>query len=169
MMSNPDPDKISPCIWFNDNAEEAVKFYMSLFPDSKITNIKYCDEGEHKPAGSVTAIAFKLNGRKYIALNGGPEFPLTPAISLCVTCDSQEELDAFWGKFLEGGGKEGQCGWLTDKFGLSWQIIPSTLERMLHDEDGEKSGRVMRALMKMVKIDTAALEEAFNGVAEDSK
>lgn len=147
--------KITPFLWFNNNALEAAEFYVSLFKNSKIIDRPNDD-------APVTSVALILDGQELIAFNGGPHFTFTPAISLFVNCETQEEVDVLWNKFLENGGKESQCGWLNDKYGLSWQIIPSVLGKMLQDDDKEKSGRVMQAMLKMHKIDIALLQKAYD-------
>ena len=153
--------KITPFLWFNDNAEEAVKFYVSVFPKSSIlASTRYSEVGPG-PKGSVMTMEFELNGQRFVALNGGPTFKFTEAISFVVNCETQEELDKMWDKLLQGGGRPVQCGWLKDKFGLSWQIVPTALPKLLQDKDPEKSKRVMAALMNMVKIDIRALEDAL--------
>ena len=154
--------KIVPNLWFDTEAEEAAKFYTSLFKNSKITDISYFGEGGPRPAGMVLTVAFELDGQSFTALNGGPDFKFTEAISLLVNCESQEEVDDLWNKLLEGG-EESQCGWLKDRYGLSWQIIPTVLGELLQDEDAEKAKRVMEAMLKMVKIDIAALQAAYDG------
>ncbi len=155
--------KLSTCLWFNNNAEEAVQFYTGIFKDSKVKlTTRYGESGSNasgQPAGSVMTIVFELAGQEYLALNGGPTFQFTPAISIIVTCDTQEEIDHYWHS-LTSGGQEVQCGWLTDKFGLSWQIVPKALEEMMRG-DLKKSERVMAALMKMVKLDLATLKQAY--------
>ena len=152
--------KITPFLWFDGNAEEAVTLYLSVFKNSKITKVtRYGDAGPG-PKGSVMTIAFQLEGQDFIALNGGPMFKFTEAISFSVDCKSQQEVDELWEK-LSAGGQPGQCGWLKDKFGLSWQIVPSALVEMLQDEDAEKSKRVMQAMMQMRKIDIAGLRQAY--------
>lgn len=151
--------KITPFLWFDNNAEEAVNLYLSIFKDSKITKVaRYGDAGPG-PQGSVMTIAFQLEGQDFIALNGGPMFKFTEAISLSVDCKTQQEVDELWEK-LSAGGQPGQCGWLKDKFGLSWQIVPSALVEMLQDKDAEKSKRVMQAMMQMRKIDIVRLRQA---------
>ncbi len=152
--------KITPFLWFDNQAEEAANFYVSIFRNSKITAVSRYPEGARGPKGSVMTVEFELDGQKYIGLNGGPYYKLTPAFSLSVSCESQEEVDELYGKLLAGG-QESQCGWLTDKFGLSWQIVPTALPRLMKDKDPEKSKRVMAAMMKMKKIDIAALEHAY--------
>ena len=158
--------KISPCLWFDTQAEEAAKFYVSIFKDSKITTVaRYPDEGQEihgKEAGSVMTVAFELAGQSFVALNGGPHFKFDEAISFQVYCDCQDEVDHFWSE-LSAGGNEGPCGWLKDRFGLSWQIIPSALPRLLGDPDRQKANRVMQAMMQMGKIEVAKLEEAAAG------
>ncbi len=155
--------KIVPFLWFNDNAEEAINFYTSIFKDSKITKVtRYGDAGPG-PKGTVMSATFQLEGQDFYALNGGPHFKFTEAISLFVNCETQAEVDDLWGKLLAGGGKESQCGWLKDKYGLSWQIIPTILGRLLSDPDPEKAKRVMQAMLTMVKIDIAKLQAAYEG------
>ena len=152
--------KITPFLWYDNNAEEAVSLYISVFKNSKITDItRYGDAGPG-PKGSVMTIAFQLEGQDFIALNGGRMFKFTEAISLSVDCKTQQEVDELWEK-LSAGGQPGQCGWLKDKFGLSWQIVPSALVEMLQDQDAEKSNRVMQAMMQMRKIDVARLRRAY--------
>jgi len=152
--------KITPFLWYDNNAEEAVSLYISVFKNSKITDItRYGDAGPG-PKGSVMTIAFQLEGQDFIALNGGPMFKFTEAISLSVDCKTQQEVDELWEK-LSAGGQPGQCGWLKDKFGLSWQIVPSALVEMLQDQDAERSNRVMQAMMQMRKIDVASLRRAY--------
>ena len=158
--------KITPFLWFNDNAEEAVKFYTFIFKNSKIGKIaRYGEEGEKiagRPKGSVMTVEFQLEGQQFIALNGGPIFKFTEAISFVVNCETQEEVDYYWEK-LSAGGKEVQCGWLKDKHGLSWQIVPTVLGELLSDKDAAKSQRVMQAMLKMVKLDIKKLKQAANG------
>ena len=158
--------KITPFLWFNDNAEEAVKFYTSIFKNSKIGKIaRYGEEGEKiagRPKGSVMTVEFQLEGQQFIALNGGPIFKFTEAISFVVNCETQEEVDYYWEK-LSQGGKEVQCGWLKDKYGLSWQIVPTVLGELLSDKDAAKAQRVMQAMLKMVKLDIEKLKQAAKG------
>ena len=152
--------KITPFLWYDNNAEEAVNLYLSVFKNSKITKVaRYGDAGPG-PKGSVMTIAFQLEGQDFIALNGGPMFKFTEAISLSVDCKTQQEVDELWDK-LSAGGQPGQCGWLKDKFGLSWQVVPSILVEMLQDKDAEKSKSVMQAMMQMRKIDIARLRQAY--------
>ena len=154
--------KITPFLWFDDQAEEAANFYVSLFDNSKIVNIsRYGEEGPGVP-GKVMIVTFQLEGQEFIALNGGPQFKFNEAISLSVDCKSQEEVDRLWEK-LSDGGEEGQCGWLKDRYGLSWQINPAVLGEMLSDPDPEKSQRVMRAMLQMKKIDIDELRRAYVG------
>ncbi len=154
---------ITPFLWFDDKAEEAVKFYVSLFKNSKIGRItRYGAEGAEvsgRPKGTVMTVTFQLDGQEFMALNGGPHFKFTEAISLLVNCKTQEEVDELWEK-LSAGGEKGQCGWLKDKYGLSWQIVPTVLGEMLQDKDARKSERVMNALLKMNKIEIKALKRA---------
>jgi len=154
--------KITPFLWFNNNAEEAVDFYVSTFKNSKILEVSRYGEVGPGPKGSVMGITFQLEGQQFMALNGGPHFQFTPAISLFVNCETQEEVDQLWDE-LSAGGEEQQCGWLQDRYGLSWQIIPSILGEMLNDKDPAKSQRVMRAMLKMTKIDITGLREAYEG------
>jgi predicted 3-demethylubiquinone-9 3-methyltransferase (glyoxalase superfamily) len=158
--------KITPFLWFNDNAEEAVKFYTSVFKNSNIGKIARYDQAGEKasgrPAGSVMTVEFQLEGQEFVALNGGPMFKFTEAISFVVNCETQEEVDYYWEK-LSAGGKEVQCGWLKDKFGLSWQIVPTVLGELLSDKDAAKAQRVMQAMLKMVKLDIKKLKQAAKG------
>jgi predicted 3-demethylubiquinone-9 3-methyltransferase (glyoxalase superfamily) len=152
--------KIVPFLWFDDQAEKAANHYISIFPDSKVLSItRYGDAGPG-PKGTVMTVSFQLAGQEFIALNGGPQFKFTEAISLSVNCQTQEEVDELWEKLSEGG-EEGPCGWLKDKYGLSWQINPTALGEMLQDPDAEKSNRVMQAMLKMGKIDIAGLRRAY--------
>ena len=154
--------KITPFLWFDENAEEAITFYTSIFDNSKIVSMtRYGDAGPG-PKGTVMSATFQLAGQEFFALNGGPLFKFTEAISFFVRCDSQAEIDELWEKLSEGGEKQ-RCGWLKDKFGLSWQIIPPVLSELLSDKDGEKSTRVMEAMLKMDKIDINALKRAYAG------
>jgi predicted 3-demethylubiquinone-9 3-methyltransferase (glyoxalase superfamily) len=156
----PGKQKISTFLWFNDNAEEAARFYTSIFKNSKITNVaRYGDAGPG-PKGSVMTVNFELDGQEFVGLNGGPQFKFTEAISLLVNCETQKEVDELWAK-LTAGGQESQCGWLKDKYGLSWQIVPVALFKLLQDPDPEKSKRVMEAMLQMKKIDLSRLEHAY--------
>ena len=152
--------KITPFLWFNGQAEEAMKFYTSVFKDSKVGTIRRYGDAGPGPKGQVMTVTFQLGGQDFMALNGGPQFSFTPAISLFVNCDTQAEVDELWEK-LSAGGKKDRCGWLTDKFGLSWQIIPSALGQMLADPDPKRSTRVMEAMLRMDKIDIKGLREAY--------
>lgn len=156
--------KITPFLWFDNQAEEAVTFYTSIFNNSKIVSItRYGEEGAEasgRPKGTVMTIAFQLDGQEFAALNGGPHFKFTEAISFVVNCESQGEVDELWEKLSEGGEK-GQCGWLKDKYGVSWQIVPTVLGEMLQDKDPKKSEKVMEALLQMGKIDIKTLEQAY--------
>jgi len=151
--------KITPFLWFNDQAEEAMNFYTAIFKNSKIGSVSRYGEGGPGPQGSVMTATFQLDGQEFMALNGGPEFPFTEAISLFVNCETQAEVDELWAKLSEGGEK-GRCGWLKDKYGLSWQIVPSALGELLNAKDAEKSQRVMQAMLQMDKIDIAGLKRA---------
>src|SRR6266496_2738237 len=153
--------KITPFLWFDSDAEQAAKFYVSIFKNSRIKNVTRYGEAGPGPKGTAMSVTFQLEGQQFIALNGGPQFKFTEAISLLVNCDTQQEVHELWSK-LSAGGAEGQCGWLKDKFGLSWQIVPSALFRMLQDRDPEKAKRVMEAMLQMKKIDIARLEHAYN-------
>jgi len=151
--------KIAPFLWFDNQAEEAMKFYTSIFKNSKPGRITRYGEGAPQPKGTVMTATFQIEGQEFIALNGGPLFSFTPAISFMVHCETQEEVDDLWEK-LSAGGKKERCGWLKDKFGVSWQIIPTVLGKLLQDEDPEKSKRVMAAMLKMDKLDIEALRAA---------
>ena len=152
--------KITPFLWFEGRAEEAANFYTSIFRNAKVTDVmRYGDAGPG-PKGGVMSATFELEGQRFIALNGGPMFKFTPAISFFVNCESQEEIDYFWNRLSEGGQTQ-QCGWLQDKFGLSWQIVPTALGEMLHDKDPAKSTRVMQAMLKMTKLDINGLKDAY--------
>jgi predicted 3-demethylubiquinone-9 3-methyltransferase (glyoxalase superfamily) len=161
--------KIAPFLWFDNQAEEAVKFYTSIFKNSKVGNIlRYGEEAARvsqsgRPVGSVLTIEFEIEGQKFTALNGGPAFRFNESISFVVNCDTQKEVDYFWEKLTADGGQESQCGWLKDKFGVSWQVVPTVLIEMLGDKDGEKFERVMKAMLQMQKIDIKTLEEAYAG------
>jgi predicted 3-demethylubiquinone-9 3-methyltransferase (glyoxalase superfamily) len=153
--------KITPFLWFNDQAEEAMSFYTSIFKNSKIVSVSRYGDAGPGPKGSVMTGTFQLEGQEFMALNGGPQFTFTEAISLFVNCETQNEVDELWEKLSEGGEKS-RCGWLKDKYGLSWQIIPSALGEMLGDQDPEKSKRVMEAMLQMSKIDIKTLEQAYD-------
>jgi predicted 3-demethylubiquinone-9 3-methyltransferase (glyoxalase superfamily) len=157
--------KITPFLWFDDQAEEAVKFYTSIFSNSKIGRIfRYTEEAAEKtgrPVGSVLTIEFEIEGQKFVALNGGPQFKFNESVSFVVNCETQDEVNYFWDKLTADGGEESACGWLKDRFGVSWQITPTVLIDMLHDKDSEKSERVMHAMLQMQKIDIKTLKEAY--------
>jgi predicted 3-demethylubiquinone-9 3-methyltransferase (glyoxalase superfamily) len=163
--------RITPFLWFDHEAEEAANFYVSIFEDSRITGMaRYDDEAAKaagRPKGSVMTVAFELDGQEFTALNGGPVFKFTEAISLVVNCETQEEIDRFWAK-LAAGGQEGQCAWLKDRFGVSWQIVPTVLGKMLQDKDPQKSRRVMAAMLKMKKLDVHALQSAYEGRSDSA-
>ncbi len=156
--------KITPFLWFDDQAEEAVKFYTSIFKDSKTGRIlRYDDEAAKasgRPVGSVLTIEFELEGQKFVALNGGPEFKFNESVSFVVNCETQQEVDYYWQKLIADGGQESACGWLKDKFGLSWQVTPAVLIDLLHDKDSAKAERVMKAMLQMKKININKLKEA---------
>jgi predicted 3-demethylubiquinone-9 3-methyltransferase (glyoxalase superfamily) len=151
--------KITPFLWFNDRAEEAANFYVSIFRNSKVVRISRNGEGGPGPKGSVMSTTFQLDGQEFYALNGGPMFTFTPAISFFIHCETQEEIDDFWEK-LSAGGKQERCGWLKDKFGVSWQVVPSILGKLLQDPDPSKSKRVMTAMLAMNKLDIKGLQQA---------
>jgi predicted 3-demethylubiquinone-9 3-methyltransferase (glyoxalase superfamily) len=156
-----DMQKITPFLWFNNNAEEAMNFYVSIFKNSKVGNVtRYGDAGPG-PKGSVMSATFQLDGQEFFALNGGPQYSFTPAISFFVNCETQQEVDELWEK-LSAGGRKDRCGWLQDKYGLSWQIIPSVLGKMLGDKDPAKAKRVMQAMLQMDKLDIARLKLAYD-------
>jgi predicted 3-demethylubiquinone-9 3-methyltransferase (glyoxalase superfamily) len=151
--------EITVCLWFDTEGEEAARFYTSVFPNSRITDVARYGSAGPRPEGTIMTVSFELDGMKFVALNGGPQFSFSEAVSLQVLCDSQDEVDAYWSKLSEGG-QEGPCGWLKDKFGLSWQIVPTRLPELLQDPDRETSQRVMAAMLEMGKIDVEALERA---------
>ncbi len=152
-------DGLTTCLWFDGQAEEAASHYTSIFENSKLGNIGRYTEAGPGPAGTVLAVEFELNGQKFVGLNGGPEFTFNEAISFQIHCEDQDEIDYYWSKLSEGG-EEGPCGWLKDKYGVSWQIVPTALPRLLSDPDREKSQRVMEAMLSMKKIEIDALERA---------
>ena len=163
-----DIQKITPCLWFDAQAEEAARFYTSIFKNSKIVSMTRYGEAGHevhgRPAGTVMTVAFDLDGHAFTALNGGPLFKFNEAISFQVSCKTQEELDYYWEKLSEGGDEKAQqCGWLKDKYGVSWQVIPTVLLEMINDADPEKSQRVMKAMLQMKKIDIEKLRRAYDG------
>jgi predicted 3-demethylubiquinone-9 3-methyltransferase (glyoxalase superfamily) len=152
--------KITPFLWFEKQAEEAANFYVSIFPGSKVVKVARYNEAGPGPAGSAMTVEFELAGQKFVGLNGGPHFKFTEAISFVVNCQTQDEVDAYWDK-LAAGGSEVQCGWVKDKFGLSWQIVPTVLPQFLSDPDPKKAARVMKAMMEMKKIEIAGLQRAY--------
>ncbi len=154
--------KITPFLWFDSQAEEAMNFYISIFKDSKVINVTRYGEAGPGPNGSVMSATFELNGQEFYALNGGPVFSFTPAVSFFIHCKTQKEVDHFWDKLSEGG-RTDRCGWLQDKYGLSWQVVPNILGELLQGKDAAKSKRVMEAMLKMAKLDIAILEEAARG------
>jgi predicted 3-demethylubiquinone-9 3-methyltransferase (glyoxalase superfamily) len=154
--------KITPFLWFDGRAEEAMSFYTGVFPNAKVGEVTRCGEGGPAPAGSVMSATFELEGQAFIALNGGPMFSFTPAVSFFVSCTSQEEVDHYWTRLSEGGQTQ-PCGWLQDRFGLSWQIVPNMLGQMLQDKNAARAGRVMQAMMTMSKLDIVALQRAYEG------
>ncbi|MEX0936884.1 MAG: VOC family protein [Pirellulales bacterium] len=162
------PSRIAPCLWFDDQAEEAAEYYTSIFKDSEITAIsRYGEAGREfhgKEPGSVVTVAFKLEGQPFTALNGGPLFKFNEAVSLQVNCETQDEVDYYWEKLSAGGDPQAQqCGWLKDKFGVSWQVVPTLISRLLSSQEGQKTERTMNALFQMKKLDVAALQKAYDG------
>ena len=156
--------KITPNLWFDGNAEEAAEFYVSLLPDSRIDNIwRSPADNPSTKAGEVLLVDFTVAGQKFTAINGGPQFAFTEAVSFVIDCEDQAEVDRLWAALIEGGGEPSQCGWLRDRFGLSWQVIPRQLGEMLGDPDRTRAGRAMEAMLEMTKIDVAALRRAFEG------
>ncbi|HEY0767588.1 MAG TPA: VOC family protein [Steroidobacteraceae bacterium] len=156
--------KITPFLWFDTQAEEAANYYVSIFGNSRILKIARHGETGPGPKGSVMTVSFEINGQQFIALNGGPQFTFSEAISFVVSCETQAEIDALWGK-LSAGGKESRCGWLKDKYGLSWQVVPTILPELLGDKDSAKAQRAMQAMLQMGKLDIAALRKAHQGAA----
>ena len=154
------PQKITPCLWFNGNAQEAVDFYLSVFKDARLGDVSHYPEGTPMPAGELMVAQFTLFGQQFTALNAGPEFQFTEAISFQIDCEDQAEVDYYWGALTADGGEESQCGWLKDKFGLSWQVVPRQLGQLMSDPNPAKASAVARALMQMGKIDVAALQAA---------
>jgi predicted 3-demethylubiquinone-9 3-methyltransferase (glyoxalase superfamily) len=153
--------KITTFLWFDDKAEDAARFYVSVF-NAKILETRYYGEAGPKPKGTVLTVSFHLFGQEFVALNGGPHYQFSPAVSFLVKCDTQEEIDAYWEKLLDGG-KSHQCGWISDRFGVTWQIVPKVLMEMLGDKDGVRSARVTRAMFGMVKLDIVQLKRAYEG------
>lgn len=159
--------RFTPCLWFDDRAEEAANFYVSIFKNAKLGTVsRYGDSGSaaaNRPKGSVMTVTFELDGMPFMGLNGGPIFKFSEAISFMVNCKDQDEIDYYWAKLTAGGGEEGPCGWLKDKFGLSWQIVPTMMEEMMKDKDPAKAERVMAALLRMKKLNIQELKNAFEG------
>jgi len=156
--------KITPFLWYDKEAEEAAKFYCSVFKNSKIHRTARYPEGSPAPAGSVMTVEFELDGQRFIGLNAGPHFKFNEAVSFVIECDTQAEVDSYWSKLTSDGGQESMCGWLKDKYGLSWQVTPKALGKLMTDPDKEKAKRVMQAMMQMKKINIAELEEAYAAV-----
>lgn len=154
--------KITPCLWFDDQAEEAVRFYTSTFKNSTIDKVTHYGEGGPRPKGSVLTVSFHIDGQEFLALNGGPIFKFTEAISWIVNCETQEEVDRMWEKLSEGGEK-GRCGWLKDKYGMSWQVVPTLLVQLMGDPDPARSARVFQAMLRMNKLDIQELKKAYEG------
>jgi predicted 3-demethylubiquinone-9 3-methyltransferase (glyoxalase superfamily) len=152
--------KITPFLWFDDKAEEAARFYVSIFRNSKLGAISRYGDAGPGPRGTVMVAQFELDGQPFLALNGGPQYTFSPAVSFVVNCESQEEVDHYWDKLSEGG-EQVQCGWLKDRYGLSWQVVPTILGKLMQDKDPEKAGRVMKAMLQMKKIDIAGLQRAY--------
>ncbi|AOP50711.1 VOC family protein [Streptomyces lydicus] len=152
--------KITPNLWFDTQGKEAAEFYCSVFPNSRITAVTHYNDAGPGQAGSVLTVEFELDGQGYLALNGGPQFTFNEAVSLLIECADQEEIDYYWAKLTEGGGEEGPCGWLKDKYGLSWQVAPSGMAELLNDPDRDRAARAMKAIFGMKKIDIAALQAA---------
>ncbi|NED99590.1 VOC family protein [Phytoactinopolyspora halotolerans] len=155
--------KITPCLWFEDNAEEALEFYTSIFDDARVTSVSRYGEGGPFTAGTLLMGTLELAGQQFMVLNGGPHDAFNDAVSFYIECETQEEVDRYWDALLAGGGQPTQCGWLKDKFGVSWQVIPEALRRYMNDPDQEKAQRVMEAMLKMVKIDVPTLDAAYAG------
>jgi predicted 3-demethylubiquinone-9 3-methyltransferase (glyoxalase superfamily) len=155
-------NKITPCLWCDNNVEEMVDFYKSVFPDFEILNTMRHPGGGPVPEGAVLTMTFRLNGQELMALNGGPHFTFSPAISFFVTCQTQEEVDGYWTKLTASGGKPGQCGWLEDRFGVSWQIVPAVLGELIQDKDQARARRVVEVMMTMTKLDIGALKRAYD-------
>jgi predicted 3-demethylubiquinone-9 3-methyltransferase (glyoxalase superfamily) len=154
--------KIVPNLWFDTEAEEAAAFYVSVFEDSRIVNVTHYTEAGPRPAGTVMTVEFELSGQRFVGINGGPEFTFDEAVSLQIACETQDEVDRYWTQLTDGG-EEGQCGWLKDRFGLSWQVVPTGMEELFADPDPERARRAMEAMLGMRKIDVAALRRAADG------
>jgi predicted 3-demethylubiquinone-9 3-methyltransferase (glyoxalase superfamily) len=158
------PKNLVPNLWFDTQAEEAAAFYVSVFPNSRVIATTHYNEAGPREAGMVMTVEFELDGQRFVAINGGPEFPFTEAVSFAVECNGQEEVDHYWDALTAGGGSGGPCAWLKDRFGLSWQVVPAGMDAALNDEDPERARRAMEAMLKMGKIDVAALQSAADGV-----
>jgi len=157
------PNKIVPNLWFDNQSEEAANFYISLFENSRILMTTRYPEGSPGPTGEVMTVEFELDGQRYVAINGGPQFPFSEAVSFMINCKDQDEVDRFWEKLTADGGEEGQCGWLKDRFGLSWQVTPEGMDEVFADPDPKKAERAMQAMLKMTKLDIAELRAAAEG------
>jgi predicted 3-demethylubiquinone-9 3-methyltransferase (glyoxalase superfamily) len=157
--------RIAPCLWFDGSALQAAELYTSLFPDSRIDSVSRAPaDNPSTPAGAVLTVDFTLSGQRFIGLNGGPEFPFTEAVSFMIDCDDQAEVDRYWEALIDRGGSPGQCGWLKDRFGVSWQVVPRALPELLNGPDREGAARAMQAMLQMTRIDVARLREAYEGV-----
>jgi predicted 3-demethylubiquinone-9 3-methyltransferase (glyoxalase superfamily) len=156
--------KIIPNLWFDTEAEEAADFYTSVFKDSRVVTKTHYTEGAPREAGMVMTVEWELNGQRFVGINGGPQFKFDEAVSFQINCEDQDEVDYYWEKLIEGGGSEGQCGWLKDKFGLSWQVVPTGMEEVFADPDPERAERAMKAMLQMSKLDVAELRRAADGV-----
>ena len=156
-------DKITTCLWFDTEGEEAAQFYCSLFPSSRIVGVSHYGEAGPRPAGTVLTVDFELDGRPYVALNGGPDNPFTEAVSFQISCADQDEVDRYWTALTADGGEEGPCGWVKDRFGLSWQVVPTAMPELLSDPDPERANRAMAAMLQMKKLDIATLRAAADG------
>ncbi len=154
--------RITPNLWFDTEGLEAAEYYVSIFPNSKVTNVTHYNEAGPRPAGTVLTVEFVLDGQEFVAINGGPEFKFNEAVSFAITCEDQDEIDYYWSKLTDGG-EEGPCGWLKDKYGVSWQIVPEMLQEMINDPDKAKMERAFTAMLQMKKLDIAALRRAFDG------
>ncbi|HEX2087891.1 MAG TPA: VOC family protein [Solirubrobacteraceae bacterium] len=158
------PHTITPNLWFDTEAEEAAEFYTSVFPDSRIVSVARYTEAGPRPAGTVMTVEWELDGQRFIGINGGPQFTFTEAVSFMITCDTQEEIDHYWARLSEGG-EEGPCGWLKDRYGLSWQVVPKGMDELFASDDPQRATRAMEAMLKMSKLDIATLRAAADGVA----
>lgn len=156
-------DGFTTCLWFDDQAEEAANYYVSIFDNSKLGRVVRYTEAGPGPAGTVVTVDFEINGQRFVALNGGPQFTFSEAVSFQIHCADQDEVDHYWSKLTEGGGQESVCGWVKDRYGVSWQVIPDVLDDMIGDPDPEKAKRAMEAMLKMAKLDIAALQKAYAG------